>query len=96
MSLLIVALSFIQGIFAVIPFSGEPVYGIEKINGFFDMDYRAFGALVLNTIQYATFQKVTAFKPASLLGDFIKSLTQIALPVQAALFALAVRNRLRR
>ena len=55
-----------------------------------------FAAIILNTLQYATLQKATLLEPVSLTGAYLKLLTQILIPLQTALFALAIKNRLKR
>lgn len=55
-----------------------------------------FAAIILNTLQYATLQKATLLEPASLSGGYLKLLTQILIPLQTALFALAIKNRFKR
>jgi len=53
-------------------------------------------ALFLNTLKYATFQRDFFFVPQNWIGETIKIFAQLFIPVQTALFALAVRNRFRR
>ena len=60
----------------------NPSYGIA--NGFID------------TFKYATFQKDYALKPSNIRGEFIKILAQMLIPIQTALFIMALRNRFRR
>lgn len=52
--------------------------------------------LFLNTLQYAIFDKSPDFVPKTISGKFLKILTQMLIPIQTALFALALRNRFRR
>lgn len=59
-------------------------------------NFKGMGVLLLNTLKYATFQKDFFFQPVSWCGEAIKLLAQIFIPLQTALFALAVRNRYRR
>jgi len=67
------------------------------INGLYDIfNFKSYQAVVLNTLQFATFQKVTAFRPNSHWGEWFKVITQILIPLQTTLFAFAVRNRFRR
>jgi hypothetical protein len=44
-------------------------------------------------LQYATFELRPRYVP---LNDFVKIVIKVLIPLQAALFALAVRNRFRR
>lgn len=67
---------------------GSFVVPISRIDG--------FAAIILNTLQYATLQKATLLEPASLTGGYLKLLTQILIPLQTALFALAIKNRFKR
>ncbi|MFZ3072995.1 MAG: pentapeptide repeat-containing protein [Thermodesulfobacteriota bacterium] len=55
-------------------------------------------AYLLNTLQYATFQKETIFTPVfgSLWAEAVALFARVIIPLQAALFVLAVRNRFRR
>ena len=87
LGLLILGLSALQAYAGLIPFSDKVAFDVDNI-----------GAVILNTLQYITFQKVTIFKPlpGSLSGGYIKLLTQILVPIQVGLFGMAVRNRFRR
>lgn len=58
--------------------------------------FEGFSSLVLNALQYATFQKDLQYTPSTLWGKWLKMLCQLLLPVQAALFAFALRNKFRR
>lgn len=51
---------------------------------------------VLNTLQYITFLKEPIFKPASLFSEYLALFSRILIPIQTALFVLAIRNRFRR
>jgi uncharacterized protein YjbI with pentapeptide repeats len=53
-------------------------------------------ALPLTTLQYAIFEKDPTYQPANTLGQYLKVLVKILIPIQAALFAFALRNRFRR
>jgi uncharacterized protein YjbI with pentapeptide repeats len=59
-------------------------------------DLNKTGQLFVSVFQYLTFQKDVLLKPINLGGEFVKLLSQILIPIQAALFGLAVRNRFRR
>ena len=54
------------------------------------------GAYFLNALQYVTFYKDPIFKPTSLWGETVALFARVVIPLQAALFVLAVRNRFRR
>ena len=53
-------------------------------------------ACFLNTLQYATFQKTYFFEPLTPFGSILKTIAQFLIPLQTALFILAVRNKHRR
>ena len=94
---LICGLSILQALTGLVPSSVEPVHGIESINGICDIkDIEKLEALIINTLQFVTFQREPMFRPNTLNGEFIKLLSRILIPLQAALFALAIRNRFRR
>jgi uncharacterized protein YjbI with pentapeptide repeats len=59
-------------------------------------DVKTFWPLLLNTLKFATFQKDPFFVPKGWIGETVKIFAQILIPIQAALLALAVRNRFRR
>jgi hypothetical protein len=46
-----------------------------------------------DALQYATFEMRPRYVP---LNDFVKVVIKVLIPLQAALFALAIRNRFRR
>ena len=52
--------------------------------------------LLLSVLQYLTFQKDISLRPMNQEGEWVRVLSQILIPLQAALFGLAVRNRFRR
>ncbi|HPQ44690.1 MAG TPA: pentapeptide repeat-containing protein [Syntrophales bacterium] len=60
------------------------------------LDLKSIGALLMNTLKYATFQKDVLFVPRNMWGELIRLIAQILIPIQTALFILAVRNRFRR
>lgn len=80
----------------VVPDNVKDVHGITSIGWPYDIDIKKIWALFLNTFKYVTFQRDPFFEPANWCGEAIKLLAQILIPLQAALFALAVRNRVRR
>jgi len=96
----IMLLLLIIGISILLPLSGPLKgwpYGIQEVKELTDIkDLRTLGVLILNTLQYATFQKEPYLEPVTLLGGYLKLLARILIPLQATLFALAVRNKLRR
>jgi len=54
------------------------------------------GELLLSTLQYATFEKTPDIDPNYTWGKVVKLGAKIFIPIQAALMALAIRNRFRR
>lgn len=97
--LLIVIVTIGMNFLGVEPFVGkEPVYGVMEIKGFsWSVDWNKVGLLVYNTIQHALFFKTLFFKPATLGGEFVLTVfTKLLIPLQAALFAFALRNKFRR
>jgi len=81
------------------------IFGIEQLTISSPIDFKK-GAdisclnnikdLLLATLQYATFDKNPDFIPKTTNGKYLKIFTQIFIPLQMALFALAIRNRFRR
>ncbi|MDI6615430.1 MAG: pentapeptide repeat-containing protein [Syntrophaceae bacterium] len=71
-------------------FHGITSITIETLN------LKSIGALLINTLKYATFQKDIIFFPRNMWGEIVRLLTQILIPIQTALFIMAVRNRFRR
>ena len=54
------------------------------------------GELLLSTLQYATFEKTPEIVPKETWGMVVKLGAKLLIPLQAALMALAIRNRFRR
>jgi len=102
--LLFVSLVLITSSLGLVSSSGKPVYGVTTFKGFSDTFGSKFlpelektGLLIFNTIQYALFFKTPYFKPQTLSGDIILTIfTKLLMPIQAALFIFALRNRFRR
>jgi len=95
--LLIFAVSILLALSGLVPLKGGSIYGIERIKGLADIiDFRKFGMCIISTLQYATFERQPYLIPETLLGECLKLLARILIPLQTALFALAVRNQLRR
>jgi uncharacterized protein YjbI with pentapeptide repeats len=80
---------------ALIPLFAGLVWGLG-INPAASPDLKTFGDLLLFTFEKATFQRPEVPKNLSLLGKFLGSLSGLLIPGQAALFILALRNRLGR
>lgn len=94
---LFLAISVLFGLTGLVPSNGSPFYDITEIKGWTDIkNFQNFWALFLNTLQYATFEKEPNFIPKTIYGDYLKLAVRILIPLQATLFALAVRNRFRR
>jgi hypothetical protein len=66
----------------------EPLEGHETKTGLW--------YVMVSTFKYATFQKDYYHLPANIWGEILRLATQILIPLQTTLFALAVRNRFRR
>jgi uncharacterized protein YjbI with pentapeptide repeats len=95
--LIILTISILSGLAGLSPFNKTPPYEIAEIKGGADiMDIQNLWALILNTLQYATFEKEPDFIPKTIYGASLKLAAKILIPLQTALFALAVRNRFRR
>lgn len=92
--LLILTASILFGLVGFAPSDDQGSGGVklQHLTDFIDN----FGMLLLNTLQHVTFDKAPSFEPTSLTGKFFKIAAQILIPIQAALLALAVRNRFRR
>jgi uncharacterized protein YjbI with pentapeptide repeats len=85
--------------FGLIPFGNEKsVFGFMEINGFSgSFDWEKFKLLVFNTIQYTLFFKTPFFKPETINGYIFQTIfTRLLIPIQATLFAFALRNKFRR
>lgn len=68
---------------------------IQGFSGNFDL--KRFGLLIFTTFQYILFVKVPDYVPYTYFGNIIVLFfSKLIIPLQAALFALAVRNRFRR
>lgn len=85
--------------FGLIPFGNEKsVFGFTEINGFSgSFDWEKFKLLVFNAIQYTLFFKTPFFKPETINGYIFQTIfTRLLIPIQATLFAFALRNKFRR
>ena len=85
--------------FGLVPFmEGNPVYEVAEIKGFSgSIDWKKLWLLFYNTIQHILFFKTPFFKPETLSGNiFLTVSTKIMIPIQAAMFAFALRNKFRR
>ena len=60
------------------------------------VDWVSLGKLILGTLQFALFDRSPDFIPITLAGKFLKVLAQVLIPVQAAFFVFALRNKYRR
>jgi len=95
--LLILVLSVLFGLTGLSPLNQSPPYEIAEIKGWADvMNIQNLWAFILNTLQYATFERKPDFIPKTIYGGYLKLAARILIPLQAALFALAARNRFRR
>jgi uncharacterized protein YjbI with pentapeptide repeats len=96
--LLFVAVTILMSLFGLDPKNGMSLYGVEPIKGFSSVfEPKKFWLLINNTIQHALFVRDTYFIPQSLAGSIILTLsTKLIMPIQTALFVLALRNKFRR
>jgi len=97
--LLIIFIMIGMNYFGLVPFAeGNPVYEVAKIKGFSgSIDWKKLWLLFYNTIQHILFFKAPFLTPETLIGDiFLTVSTRIMIPIQAALFAFALRNKFRR
>ncbi|MBL7205672.1 MAG: pentapeptide repeat-containing protein [Desulfobacteraceae bacterium] len=102
--LLFVSLVLFTSSLGLVSSSGKPVYGVNAFEGFSDTfgskffpELEKIGLIIYNTMQYALFFKTPYFKPETLSGDIILTIfTKLLMPIQAALFIFALRNRFRR
>ncbi|HUL00263.1 MAG TPA: pentapeptide repeat-containing protein [Nitrospirota bacterium] len=60
------------------------------------ISFYKYSLLLFNTLQNATFDKTPEFSAKSLNGKYLTLAMKIFIPIQAALLALAVRNKFRR
>ena len=96
--LLFVAVTILMNIFGLDARHGNPVFGVESIKGFSGaFNFHKFWLLINNTIQHTLFIRDTYFIPQNLAGSIILTLsTKLIMPIQTALFVLALRNKFRR
>ena len=96
--LLFVSGTMLMNLLGLVPRHGNPVFGVDSIKGFSSLfDPMRFWLAINNTIQHALFVKDTYFIPQNLTGSIILTLlTRLIIPIQTALFVLALRNRFKR
>ncbi|MEK6690077.1 MAG: pentapeptide repeat-containing protein [Nitrospirota bacterium] len=85
--LLIIAISVILGLTGIKSLYTDDVIKIRELSEIWNLDY------LKATLQYTTFEPKPDFIPSNW---FLKIAAKLLIPLQAALFALAVRNRFRR
>jgi hypothetical protein len=85
--LLIIALSILFGITGIKSIDDSSIIEIKKWSDIWNFNY------LKATIEYATFESKPNFIPENW---FLKIAAKLLIPLQAALFALALRNRFRR
>jgi pentapeptide repeat protein len=90
--------TILMNVFGLISASEEEIFGVKIIKGFYGViEWNKFWLLIYNTIQNALFIKATFFKPQTLAGViFLTITTKLIIPIQVALFVLALRNKFRR
>ncbi|MCD4692670.1 MAG: pentapeptide repeat-containing protein, partial [Calditrichales bacterium] len=92
--LLFAIVTILMNVFGLISTpSGQEKFGVEIIRGFSGLIvWKKFWLLIYNTIQNAFFMKDTFFNPQTLAGTIILTVTtKLIIPIQAALFVLALR-----
>ena len=96
--LLFAGITLSMSVFGLVAASGKEVFGVKIIKGFSGLiEWKKFWLLLLNTIQNVLFIKDTFFKPQTLAGAIILTITtNLIIPIQVALFVLALRNKFRR
>jgi hypothetical protein len=52
--------------------------------------------LLNDVFKYVTLQKDACLQPTSTIGYLVKTVAQILIPIQGALFAFALKNKFRR
>ena len=85
--------AFILSVLGLTPTTDKMSYEVKSIQWPRSMDIEL---LFVNIFKYITYQREYTLAPMSKCGDFAKSAFQILISIQAALFALAVRNKFRR
>ncbi len=85
--LLIIVISAFLGLTGIKSIDDNSIIEIKKWSDILNMDY------LKATIEYATFESKPIFIPENW---FLKIAAKLLIPLQAALFALALRNRFRR
>ena len=86
-------------ILSLIAFFSLSIIGIEPYGGgaeFCSNSLENAWTIFVSTLQLVTFNITREYKPATNLGTFIVIVFKILIPVQAALFVFALRNRFRR
>lgn len=99
LGILFLSLSLLIGTTPLVPAGGTPHDAITLVTRLSDIwDITILKVLLLNGLQYATFQKEPIFSPQiqCIGGLSLKSFMQIIIPLQTTLFVLAIRNRFRR
>lgn len=94
--LLIITISILFGLACIEQISPEGFSNVINIQTWNDISWGTFKNLLLSTFQYVIFDKNPDYVPKEINGNFLKIFAQIIIPLQAALFALAIRNRFRR
>jgi uncharacterized protein YjbI with pentapeptide repeats len=89
LGLLIIACAVWLGFTGIAGPEGTTPYVARTLTGLWQMK----GKLFASVLQYVTFELRPRYTP---LNDFVKVIIKVLIPLQAALFALAIRNRFRR
>lgn len=71
-----------------LPNTVTEVHGIRDSNLHIFLSFKTFWASFLNTIKYVTFQRDPYFTPSNWLGESVKLIAQLVIPIQRRLFSL--------
>lgn len=59
-------------------------------------DFQQMIFVLIDVFKYVTYQKDACLQPTSTIGQIVKTVSQILIPIQGALFAFALKNKFRR
>jgi len=95
---ILLGVSVVSGILGLVPSGNKSVSNIVWIHGLpWSLSLKQLGFLIYNTFENAFFIKDTFFKPLTPAGAIILTITtKLIIPIQVALFVLALRNKFRR
>ena len=95
---LFAGVTFSMNVLGITSINGHEIFGVKEIKGFYSLfNSKKFWLLINNSIQNVLFIKETYFKPETLSGSILQTiLSKLLIPIQVALFVLALRNKFRR